>query len=39
MPVTGLRDGEYRDLLVLAHAAQETWDLMATAGIDDALGN
>ena len=33
------RDGEYRDLLVLAHAAQDMWDLMATTGIDEALGH
>ena len=32
------RSGEFRDLIVLAHAAQETWDLMAAAGIDDAFG-
>lgn len=32
------RDGEFRDLIVLAHAAQETWELMSAAGIDDAVG-
>lgn len=31
------RSGELRDLVVLAHAVDDTWSGMATAGIDDAL--
>ena len=31
------RSGELRDLVVLAHAVDDTWSGMATAGIEDAL--
>ena len=31
------RDGELHDLLVLAHAVDETWELMAAVGLDNAL--
>lgn len=31
------RNGELHDLLVLAHAVDETWELMAAVGLDDAL--
>jgi ribosomal protein S18 acetylase RimI-like enzyme len=32
------RDGEVRDLLLLAHQVESTWGAMATAGIDEAVG-
>ena len=32
------RSGELRDLIVLAHAVEDTWSGMETAGISDALG-
>src|SRR4051812_1406870 len=31
------RDGQVRDLILLAHPIQDQWAAMATAGIDDAL--
>lgn len=31
------RDGELRDLIVLAHSVDATWEGMATAGFEDAL--
>jgi RimJ/RimL family protein N-acetyltransferase len=31
------RDGQLHDLIVLAHAVDENWALLATAGIEDAL--
>jgi RimJ/RimL family protein N-acetyltransferase len=31
------RSGELRDLIVLAHSVPETWSVMATAGIPEAL--
>lgn len=31
------RNGDLRDLVVLAHAVEGTWEGMATAGIEDAL--
>jgi RimJ/RimL family protein N-acetyltransferase len=31
------RDGELRDLIVLAHSAEGLWSTMATLGVDDAL--
>jgi ribosomal protein S18 acetylase RimI-like enzyme len=33
------RAGELRDLLVLSHRADDTWQTMAAAGIDEALGD
>jgi len=32
------REGELRDLMVLAHHVDDTWSGMATVGLDDALG-
>jgi L-amino acid N-acyltransferase YncA len=32
------RDGEVRDLLLLAHQVESTWEAMATTGIDEAVG-
>jgi RimJ/RimL family protein N-acetyltransferase len=32
------RDGELRDLIVLAHSADGLWSTMATLGVDEALG-
>lgn len=32
------RDGQLRDLLVLAHAVDGTWSSMAATGIDEAVG-
>jgi GNAT superfamily N-acetyltransferase len=32
------RDGELRDLVLLAHPVDDQWSAMSTAGIDDALG-
>ena len=32
------RDGQLRDLVVLAHPVGDQWSAMATAGIEDALG-
>ncbi|PRY51719.1 L-amino acid N-acyltransferase YncA [Geodermatophilus tzadiensis] len=32
------REGELRDLMVLAHHVDETWSGMATVGLDEALG-
>ena len=33
------RDGELRDLVLLAHPVADTWSAMETAGIDDAVGS
>jgi len=32
------RDGQVRDLLLLAHRVDDTWSSMVAAGIDDAVG-
>jgi L-amino acid N-acyltransferase YncA len=32
------RDGQLRDLILLAHPVEDQWAAMSTAGIDDALG-
>jgi RimJ/RimL family protein N-acetyltransferase len=32
------RDGELRDLIMLAHNVDENWELMATTGITEAVG-
>jgi ribosomal protein S18 acetylase RimI-like enzyme len=32
------RDGEVRDLLLLAHRVDDTWESMISAGIDEAVG-
>ena len=32
------RDGELRDLIVLAHSAEALWSTMATLGLEDELG-
>jgi hypothetical protein len=32
------RDGELRDLVLLAHPIADQWAAMSTAGIDDAVG-
>ena len=32
------RDGELRDLVLLAHPVDDQWAAMASAGIDDAVG-
>jgi hypothetical protein len=31
------RDGQLRDLVLLAHPVEDQWSAMATAGIDDAV--
>ncbi|WP_336027631.1 GNAT family N-acetyltransferase [Geodermatophilus sp. FMUSA9-8] len=33
------REGQLRDLMVLAHHVDETWSGMATVGLDEALGH
>ena len=32
------RDGELRDLIVLAHSAEGLWSTMATLGLEEELG-